>query len=83
MKILKVDGQKLCELRIKQGHTCRSLSEKAGVHYSIISRLEENATSPRPINAIRIAEALGVSFDDLFEIVDRNKKQEEGRGKCQ
>ena len=69
MKTLKVNGKRLGELRIKQGDTFRSLSEKAGVHYSVISRLESGVNTTRPASAVRIAKALGVSFDELFEIV--------------
>lgn len=70
MKILRAKPDKLCELRMKQGDTFTSLSKKAGVHYLVISRLESGKNTTRPGNAIRIAKALGVSFDELFEIVD-------------
>jgi transcriptional regulator with XRE-family HTH domain len=71
MKILKVDSDEIAKLRIKQGDSCRTLSEKAGVHYSVISRLESGASTTRPANAMRIANALGVPFDALFEIVNK------------
>jgi len=71
MKTLRVNKNKLSELRMKQGHTFKSLSERAGVHYLIISRLESGANTTRPSNAVRIANALKVPFDELFEIVDR------------
>lgn len=71
MKILKVKSDKLCELRIKQGDTFSSLSKKAGVHYLVISRLESGVNTTRPANAVRIANALGVPFEELFEIVDK------------
>lgn len=71
MKILKVNSGRLSELRIKQGDSCRSLSEKAGVHYSVISRLESGVSTTRPANAVHLANALGVPFGELFEIVDK------------
>jgi|GEM_PF-2243255 len=71
MKTLRVNSDKLCELRMKQGETFTSLSKKAGVHYLVISRLESGANTTRPANAVRIAKALGVQFDELFEIVDK------------
>ena len=71
MKILRVKSDKLCELRMKQGETFTSLSKKAGVHYLVISRLESGKNATRPANAVRIAKALGVPFDELFEIVNK------------
>jgi len=71
MKILSVNSDKLCELRMKQGDTFTSLSKKAGVHYLVISRLENGKNITRPANAVRIANALGVPFSELFDIIDK------------
>ncbi|HZK52787.1 MAG TPA: helix-turn-helix transcriptional regulator [Desulfosporosinus sp.] len=70
MKTLRVNKDRLCELRIKQGNTFKSLSEKSGVHYLVISRLESGTNTTRPANAVKIANALGVPFEELFEIID-------------
>lgn len=74
MKALKANGRKICDLRMKQGDTLASLSQKSGVHYLVISRLESGLNSTRPANAVRLAEALGVPFDEIFEIVDRKQE---------
>lgn len=55
------------ELRTDQGIDQKTLAERAGVSRSLVSRLERGMHEPSASNLKAIADALGVSIDDLFE----------------
>ncbi len=68
MVIVKVDSKKLIQSRIKAGHTQRTLALASGTKPVLISRLEAGKTNTRPQNAKKICNALGVEFEELFQI---------------
>ena len=68
MVIIKVDSEKLIQSRIKAGHTQRTLALASGTEPSLISRLEAGKINTRPQNAMKICTALGVDFEELFQI---------------
>ncbi len=59
-------AEKLKKLRQKKGWTQQELSHRAGLSHNAISKIEQGATK-KPImqTLIKIADALGVSFDEL------------------
>ncbi|TYQ14767.1 UNVERIFIED_CONTAM: DNA-binding XRE family transcriptional regulator [Acetivibrio alkalicellulosi] len=73
MTTIIVNASKLAELRIKAGFTQNLLAKASGTNVSLISRLEKGDHTPRPDSALKICNALGVRFDDLFEISDESK----------
>jgi len=56
---------KIREWRAYRGLTCRTLAEKAGMFHPQIVRYEQGQNTPRPENAGRAAEALGITVFDL------------------
>lgn len=62
---VKVDGQRLRELRENAGMTLAQLAAKASVSTSHLSYLEIGERSASPPMAARIAQALGVAISDL------------------
>ncbi|QDJ97477.1 hypothetical protein PALS1_043 [Staphylococcus phage PALS_1] len=64
----------LQKVRVKKGHTLRSLASEIGVHYSLISYWEYGKKKPRSANLIRLEKALNTPGKELF------KELEEGDG---
>lgn len=61
-------GKKIQELRIKEDFSQDELSKKTGLAYHTIAKIEAGATSdPRVKTAKKIADALGVTIDDLVK----------------
>lgn len=71
MVTIKTKNNVLLSLRIKKGFGVRQLGERAGVNYVTICKLENGKTNPSPATASKICNALGVEFDDIFEIVGK------------
>lgn len=65
-------SKRLKELRNKSGWSQQKLAEKAGLSYNTITKIEQGAaTKPTIQTMIKIADAFGITLDEL---VGRNKK---------
>lgn len=69
MSKIKAKGNQLVEIRIKKGLTVRKLHELSGVNTAVINRTEKGMSSPNPKTAQRLCKALGVNFDEIFQII--------------
>ena len=59
-------SKKLRELRKKAGWSQQKLAEKAGLSYNAITKIEQGAaTKPTIQTMIKIADAFGISLDEL------------------
>jgi transcriptional regulator with XRE-family HTH domain len=58
-------AQQLRLLREGRGLTQDALAKRLGVATSTVARWEHAGRTPRPMNAARLASALGISVDDL------------------
>ena len=59
-------SKKIKELRNKAGWSQQKLAEKAGVSYNTITKIEQGAaTMPTIQTMIKIADAFGISLDEL------------------
>ena len=68
MADVKIDGNKLRELRLAKFWSRDELAEKSGVHRDHIGRLERGeGGNSRPPTIRRLAEALGVDPTELVE----------------
>ena len=70
MCTIKIKGTELTTLRVKKGFSMNDLSKKINCNVGVISRIENDTVSPRPKTAQKICEALGVEFDEIFEIAN-------------
>lgn len=61
-------ASRIVQLRKSAGLTQEELADKAGVTVRTIQRIENNETMPRAYTMRRIAEALGVTVQDLHEV---------------
>ena len=59
-------AKKLKEFRKKTGWSQQKLAEKAGLSYNTITKIEQGAaTMPTIQTMIKIADAFGISLDEL------------------
>lgn len=58
-------GLKLRNLRLARGEALRDIAGRAGLSVSYMSELEQGKKYPKPDKLLRLAEALGVAYDDL------------------
>lgn len=68
---MKLNGKKIAVYRMKKGLSLKALSELSGIDAGTINRLEHGKASPRPRTVKALCEALEVSFEELFTIVDQ------------
>ncbi len=67
-------GANLRQLRLRAGWTQAELAERAGIRRERqIIRWENNQNEPRIETAVGLADALGVSVDELFAPVDEQE----------
>jgi len=60
-------GKRLKELRKKADWSQQKLAEKAGLSYNVITKIEQGAAkNPNIQTIIKLANAFGISLDDLI-----------------
>jgi len=57
-------------LRVINGLSIRGLAQMAKLNPVTIQKIESHTTRPNPSTAQKICIALGVKFDEIFEIVE-------------
>jgi len=67
----------LCSIRQAKGWSVAELSEKSGVHHSVIRRAEKGERFPSIPVAFRIAQALQTPLSDLIKIAELNQDEVE------
>lgn len=72
MDAIVVKKRAFVERRMKQGLSLKSIAERANVHYATVNRIENGKTNVNPVTAKAVCDALGVQFDEVFEIVEKN-----------
>jgi transcriptional regulator with XRE-family HTH domain len=73
---MKTFGERLKRIREKQGLSQQELSQKAGVAYETIYRVERGMhQEPRVSVAAKLARALGVSLDVLAGVYEDDKTE--------
>ncbi len=65
-RVRTFDHDKLARLRNERGLTQTQLGEKCGADKTVVSHWETGASAPRVDALPLVAEALGVSIDDLY-----------------
>ena len=63
----KVSPDRIQRFRTEFGYTQKDLAELCGVDASCISRWETGKWSPSTANSVRLAKALKVSVEDLYD----------------
>lgn len=63
-------GQRIKRIRLEKGFTQKSLARKSGLTGGQISYYEQDLRTPLVDNFFYLAEALGVSMDNLYTGVE-------------
>ncbi|MBQ8432744.1 MAG: helix-turn-helix transcriptional regulator [Clostridia bacterium] len=66
-------GNYICELREKKGWSQSQLGEKLGVTNKAVSRWENGGAYPSTELMLPLAEALGVTIEDLYKAISASK----------
>ena len=66
-------GNYICELREKKGLSQTQLGEKLGVTNKAVSRWENGGAYPSTELMLPLAEALGVTIEDLYKVISESK----------
>ena len=66
-KIIRAFGNRIRELRKKRGFGMEDFADRAGFSYTQLSRIELGQINTSVVNAVKLAEALGVAVGELFE----------------
>ncbi len=61
-------GLKIRRLRKQQGLTLKNVADRTGIAVSYLSEIEKGKKYPKPEKLMVLAEALGVSFDELVSL---------------
>ena len=69
-------GEKIQELRRKQGLSQKQLAEMVMVTHQAVSRWEQGESTPDIENVLRLSEIFGVSTDYLLRDIDPHKNDE-------
>lgn len=63
-------GARLREVRLRSGLSLREVARQLGVSPSFVSQLENGKSQPSVATLYSIAQLLGVSIDELFDVAD-------------
>lgn len=58
-------------MRIKRGFTVVALAKAVGLTKQAIGQIERRANGVSPEKSVEILRVLGLDFDDVFELVER------------
>ncbi|TAI48032.1 XRE family transcriptional regulator [Flagellimonas allohymeniacidonis] len=67
-QILIEFGEKVRKIRREKGMTQADLVHEAGVHGNMIGRIERGERAANVLQLFKIAKALGVNIDELFDL---------------
>ncbi|MDQ0257944.1 DNA-binding Xre family transcriptional regulator [Evansella vedderi] len=73
MKIKLKDESKFNELVIKKGWSKNKLSVEAKLSQPTVVQISKGVRNPTPLSAKKLCDALEVSFDEIFEIIDEKE----------
>ena len=66
-KSIKINGERLQELRVEQALSLRALGERSGVSYDTINKLELGRRPAHASTIRKLADALGVEPRELMK----------------
>jgi len=70
-EILKALGQRIRELRAKQGYSQESFADLCGVHRTFMGTIERGESNLSFQNLVKVSQALGITLSQLVSGVER------------
>jgi len=68
-------GQRIARLRLASGYTQKELAQKIGKGQKLISDFERGRFTPSPDLTVHLAQALGITTDELLGVRQAKKQQ--------
>jgi transcriptional regulator with XRE-family HTH domain len=75
--LLKALGQRIRELRSKQGYSQEAFADICGVHRTFMGTIERGESNLSFQNILKVATNLGVSLSELFHDLEGMAKRRE------
>lgn len=75
--LLKALGQRIRELRSKQGYSQEAFADKCGVHRTFMGTIERGESNLSFQNIFKVATNLGVSLSELFRDLEGTARRRE------
>jgi transcriptional regulator with XRE-family HTH domain len=76
---MPIDGEKVEHYRVSQGKMRKDLARESGVSYSQIAQIERGETGGSEHSAKAIADALGITIDDIWLYPKDERKRPRSR----
>lgn len=73
--ILKALGQRIRELRSKQGYSQESFADHCGVHQTFMGTIERGESNLSFSNLVKVAEGLGITLAQLLSGLEKKAAQ--------
>lgn len=70
-ELLKVLGQRIRDLRLKQGYSQESFADRCGVHRTFMGTVERGESNLSFSNLAKIADALGITLSQMLSGVEK------------
>lgn len=76
MVIIVAKKDVFTKTRVKKGLSLNTIAKIANLHYTTINRIENGKTNVSPETAKKVCDALGLEFDELFNITGSSVEEE-------
>jgi transcriptional regulator with XRE-family HTH domain len=73
-EILKALGQRIRELRLKQGYSQESFADHCGVHRTFMGTIERGESNLSFTNLVKVSEGLGITLSQLLSGLEKRAR---------
>ena len=74
-EIVKALGQRIRELRLKQGYSQEDFADHCGVHRTFMGTIERGETNLSFLNLVKVSEGLGITLSELLSGLEKRAAQ--------
>jgi XRE family transcriptional regulator, regulator of sulfur utilization len=74
--LAKIIGERIRNYRTEKGFTQEKLAEEAKLHFTYIGQLERGEKQASIASAEKIADALGITIEELFSFISKGSNKE-------
>jgi transcriptional regulator with XRE-family HTH domain len=75
VEILKALGQRIRELRSKQGYSQESFADHCGVHRTFMGTIERGESNLSFSNLVKVSKGLGITLSELLSGLEKRATQ--------
>ena len=75
-EIVKALGQRIRELRLKEGYSQESFADHCGVHRTFMGTIERGESNLSFSNLVKISHGLGITLSQLLSGLEKRAQQQ-------